>query len=134
MMSRSGFTLVEVVVVLAIVGIVTAVAVPSLTSALRRSPHEEAVTAVVTTLARARALAVRSGAPVRAIVTAEGRVADPGGPVSLPAGARVEPIGAELVFYPTGLSSGARWRVHTPGAPPTEVIVDPIDAAIRMDS
>lgn len=67
-MSRGarGFTLLELIVVLAILGVVLAVAVPSLVSALRTDPRDRAVAAVTGALAAARRTAVRSGDKARA--------------------------------------------------------------------
>ncbi|MCA1580586.1 MAG: GspH/FimT family pseudopilin [Acidobacteria bacterium] len=63
-----GFTAVELVVVLAIVGIVAAVAIPALSRTLRRSQFRSAAREIQTSLLAARMRAVRRNLPASVLV------------------------------------------------------------------
>lgn len=137
-MSRGarGFTLLELIVVLAILGVVLAVAVPSLVSALRTDPRDRAVAAVTGALAAARRTAVRSGDKARAgLAEGGGGIEIPSGVVALESGVTVEAAANEDVieFYPTGLASGGRWSIRAPGEEPLILVVSPLDGSIRWE-
>ena len=62
-MNRAGFTLVEVVIVIVLIGILTAFAAPRIGSAIDRRSINGARVAITTLNAKARAVAVQRGRP-----------------------------------------------------------------------
>ena len=119
----AGFTLLELLVVLGIVGIALALVAPSLTSPTRRPEPE-----LVTYLKDARNRAVETGRPV-AVHQKDRRIwtdpPAPDGPFELPEARSVEPVGAAAtsyldrarvsVFYPDGTAVLGGLNVNRPG-------------------
>ena len=68
--TRHGFTLVELAMVVAIMGIVTALSIPRVSAMRSSAAIRAAKQDVVTSLARARALAVQQGRTVRLVRSA----------------------------------------------------------------
>lgn len=69
---RIGFTLIELVTVIVLIGIMAGIAAPSLTGVVRNSKLHGATGQVTSDLAYARILAVRSGQPVTLQYSATG--------------------------------------------------------------
>ncbi len=60
---RSGFTLIEIMIVIGIIGIFLGVGIPSMFRAMRKNPMQQTVTEVLEALSAARAQAIMSGSP-----------------------------------------------------------------------
>lgn len=145
-MSARGFTLVEVVVVIAILGIAAAAAAPALLGSDARDPLDVSAREVVSLLRSARRAAVERSVAVAVIVEpAGGRYwieagaptgADPvsTGVIPLASGVRlVSPVDrARFVFDPTGAGHGAPLALQ--GAGHVAVTVDRWTGEIRADA
>lgn len=119
-----GFTLLELLVILAIVSLVSAIAFPGVDKAMRRQGFVEAATRFEAALRGARAEAFRAGGAVPFEISADRRGFGYGGSFdSLPEGVVADASGAAIRFYPDGTSSGGlvtlsdmrfelRWRVQ----------------------
>jgi general secretion pathway protein H len=116
MMGARGYTLLELITVLLILGAAAAVVAPSLFSGLMRSPLDAAAERAAALLQDARAAAARSGSPVTVDLSSDGReLRSPTDTLLLAPSLHIEASGSEraVVFYPTGLAAGARWIVRS---------------------
>ncbi|MDF8334372.1 prepilin-type N-terminal cleavage/methylation domain-containing protein [Novosphingobium sp. HBC54] len=104
-----GFTLIEALVVLAVVGLIAGLAYPAIERAQAGLALREARGAAEATLASARARALRTGAPVdlsagRQGLALNGRVARP----EAVSPVRIEIAPADIRFLPDGSVTGGR--------------------------
>lgn len=136
---REGFTLLEVTVVLALMGLLALLTGPVLARELREDPGEVGVDRVHDALIAARHASVDAGRPARVTPVHAGHALLLGDSiVALPAGVRVRPLdrsaggGTSAVFYPTGLSSGARWSIERDGEPLARVLLGPLTGSVRI--
>lgn len=121
--SMEGFTLLELLVVLAVVGLLAVVAPPYVRGALARIEAEQASEAVAEALAEARALALTRNREVRVTVDAQSKGVDVEGgrwrrlPGAVTLSLSPPPQGGrwELTFHPDGSSSGGRVLVSSQG-------------------
>jgi general secretion pathway protein H len=119
----AGFTLLEMLVILAILALVSGIAFPALDKAMRRQAFQADAVRVDTVLRRARAAAIARGTSVRVRAGEGGHaLAGEGAAERLAGAARVTLPAAGLAFYADGSASGgavalrdgrlaARWRV-----------------------
>lgn len=70
----AGFTLVEIMIVIAILGLVLAIGAPSFVRTLQKEPLRQAVTDVSEILSHARATAILRGIPAQARLRSDGRM------------------------------------------------------------
>jgi general secretion pathway protein H len=131
--TRRGFTLVEVVVVLVILAVTAAAVAPALLSPAPRGP-EAAAAEVVRLLSSARRLAVDRAQPVSLALNPTAgtwrAVAEPAGDslgagtLALPEGVTLTAEGpARFVFHPMGGATGG-WLTLSDGARTARVQVD----------
>ncbi|MFM9827779.1 MAG: Tfp pilus assembly protein FimT/FimU [Sphingomonas sp.] len=107
----AGFTLIEALVVVAITGLISALAFPRLEAAIAAQEFRTSTATLVRALQGARAQAIRSG-DAASVAIAEGghsvAVAD-AAPVMLPADYVVSSDQASVIrFFPDGTSTGGR--------------------------
>jgi prepilin-type N-terminal cleavage/methylation domain-containing protein len=69
--SRSGFTLIEIMIVICIIGIVLAAGIPSVFRAMHKDALRQAVSDIVEGCSNARALAILQGTPAEFVIRAE---------------------------------------------------------------
>ena len=129
-----GFTLVELLVALAIAGLVLAMAVPAGSRFYDGMQAREAVRQVATLFATARQQAITSGEPRDVLVwPGERRIVLGKTERRLPRGLRVTVHGAEEVnreragvirFYPEGGASGGGIDITNPGSGTVAIAVD----------
>ncbi|WP_080604512.1 MULTISPECIES: GspH/FimT family pseudopilin [Sphingomonadaceae] len=120
----AGFTLLEALVVLAILGLAAGIAFPAVGAALRYQEFLDGATRFETALRSARADAMRRGITVRFAISSDQRDFAAGAVVDrLPARLRGTPRAGGVTFYPDGSASGGevavadgvrlrRWRVR----------------------
>ncbi len=112
--ARRAFTLIEIMVVVAIMGIVLAMGVPSMVRASRKEGIRKAVSDIIDACSDARADAILKGTTSDFVIRPQDRTIS-GGKVSatLPDGVRIETLGvnyqelkeaeeAKVHFYPNG--------------------------------
>jgi type II secretion system protein H len=140
----AGFTLVELIVVLAILAAVVALAAPSFSRTIASARLRSGATEVRATLARARALAVADGR-IRSVVfdLDNGRYGLDNDAVlrTLPdpvrwevlriLGERKERGGARVTFFPDGTAEEAEVAVVLPDGGRIRVTVDPLTGIVE---
>lgn len=132
--SQSGFTLLEIVVAVAIMAIVVSVSVPLMQRLFQSSQYQSAVNDVVTMLSSARLMAVRQGADVDVLINPQTREISRGDSVhSLPKSLQLEVLGSHelnregvgvIRFYADGGSSGGYVNLTSEGNATVQVQVD----------
>lgn len=86
-----GFTLIEIMLVVGIMGIVLAMGLPAIVRTLERKPLQQAVIDVVEALGHARAQAILRGRPCEMVIQGDGQVF-----VQMPPNGRSAALGDEL--------------------------------------
>jgi prepilin-type N-terminal cleavage/methylation domain-containing protein len=109
---RAAFTLIEIMIVVAIIGLVAAMGVPSILQTLRKDGMRRAVSDVMGLCSEARAQAIFRGQPTRLVFhPAEKQVeiaaATPADSASLPPGASPNPAGTVPPPPPSPNAKGA---------------------------
>lgn len=146
MARRRGFTLAEILVVIVVIGIVSAAVAPALARGARPHPADAAAEEVRALLAGGRRAAVRGGVPVaveldtrtgRYRVAADLPEGPPGKPVAegalrLPAGVTVDPPAGtrRFTFGVLGAGQGAPVVVRS-GGRTAAVEIDPWTGEVR---
>lgn len=146
---EAGFTLLEIVVVMVIIGVITAIAIPSLQAGSRQAAVRRSVRAFISAARQASAEAVRTRKPSALIVwpdDAAFSVEGASGRYELPEFAEFGEIvgGREMEgdeeilfdFYPTGSSVGGSVEVSFDNGtrPQTYVLVlDPLVSRVRIE-
>lgn len=129
--SRAGFTLIEMLVVLAILALVTGIAFPALERGMRGVGFEVSADAVELGLRQARADAVARGKPTRFALGADGRsVVSGGGAITIPDGVTVTLPTRGVAFFGDGTSNGGRIDLVGAGRR-RALIVDPGSGAVE---
>lgn len=112
--SDAGATLLEMLVVLGILGLVTAMVFPSVVHPLQRMTQLQARAALAANLRLARAAAARQGHAVIVDLAADGRgYGWQGAAVALPDPLRVEGQARSIRFFADGSSSGGRFWIES---------------------
>lgn len=135
-----GFTAVELIVVLGIIGLVAAIAIPALGRTMRRSQFRSAAREIQTSLLAARMRAVKRNLPASVVVltasaSAPSHVlqtieADPPSPTPTPQPAARQAISAQsLVFLTLPPANkitfdGNGRRIAPPGAAAADIVVE----------
>ena len=129
----AGFTLLEMLVVVGILGLLTAVAFPAVRPALAHIAAESARSDLAANLRRARAQAIRRQATVEVQITptARGYVWN-GHRVELPGGAHLTADIGGLSFASDGASSGGHCAIAWDGRA-LDVDVDPGTGVVRLE-
>ena len=125
---EAGFTLIEIICVLAIVGLIAAVALPAFPRATSRARLEGYALDIAALLKGDRIAAIRSNSPVAATISAARRTVRSGangGGVQLPDDVGLDAVlaqrcggrraGAAIEFFPSGLSCGGTIAISRQG-------------------
>lgn len=124
---RSGFTLIEIMIVIAIMALVLAVGVPSIFRAAERDSLRAVVNGIVEACSMARAQAILTGQTQELVIRAlDGTVSAPGlsQPVVIPPNVQIELLGVNFVelqtaeeakvrFFPNGTSDEFTIVLHS---------------------
>jgi len=70
--ARNGFTLIEIMMVVGILGMVLVMGMPAFIQAIKRNPLRQAVSDIEEACTRARAAAILAGSPMELVIRAEG--------------------------------------------------------------
>lgn len=105
--SRRGFTLLELMLVVGIVGIVLAMGLPSIVRTVQRNPLQQSLNDVVEALSHARAQAILRGRPAEMVLDGDGHVT-----VTLRPRTRTPQPGTAIVPGTEDLPSGAIFRAQ----------------------
>jgi type II secretion system protein H len=138
--SSDGFTLLEVVVVLVLLGLAAALVIPSFTAGLRGLELETAGRDLITRMKQARTDALNQQTVFRVVLSDDSveaaryaLVDEYGRPLKayeLPADVSVEVQEGELPltisFYPNGRSSGGWFDLRSEGGRKLKIVVDPV--------
>lgn len=127
----AGFTLIEMLVVLAITALVSALAFPALDKAMRGQAFEAAADTLDLGLRQARADAIRTGRPVRFMLGADRHsiVRDRAAPIPIPGDVLVTLPTRGIVFFGDGTSSGGGIAIEGTGRT-RKLAVDPGSGAV----
>ncbi len=140
----TGFTLVELMVVLAIAGLVLAVAVPSSLRMYQSMQYRQAVKDVVTGLSTARHQALSTGRHQDVLISPRNRTLQLGErrwqlprdmnlAVHTAAELNRDDLGV-IRFYPEGGSSGGGVDVERPGGSGVRILVDWLMGGVRQEA
>lgn len=114
--SKSGFTLIEIMVVVAVIGIIMAMGIPSIVRSMRKEGMRKAVNDLVEACSEARATAILSGTTSDLVIyPLDGRVSGGNFSATFPQNVWIEIMGvnflelqdaeeARVRFYPNGTS------------------------------
>lgn len=120
MLNRKGLTLAELMVLILIIGLVTAMAIPSFSRFVRSNQLATSADRLAADLQMARTMSIASGRVYRVAADRDGyRIVDPGtglvvrehdfeGTVELAAGDTVD-------FFPWGMAQAANFDLQVPG-------------------
>lgn len=128
-----GFTLIEMLVVLAITALVTALAFPALDRAMRRQAFEAAANAIDLGLREARADAIRTSRPTRFVLGPDRRsiVRDGAAPIAIPTDMTLSLPTRGIGFYGDGTSTGGEVAIGGVGRG-RRLSVDPGSGAVAV--
>jgi general secretion pathway protein H len=128
--AQAGFTLLEMLVVIAIMGLISGIAFPNMVRALQRLPLLQARAALAANLVKARADSARLGQAVRVDFAEDGRAYRfESSEVALPAPVTLRADTRSVVFFADGSSSGAQLRLTGRGKT-VIVSVDPTTGVV----
>lgn len=131
---EGGATLIEMLVVVGILGLVTGLVFPAWISPLRIAQLYEARAALVANLRSARALAVKSGAPVSLALSEDGRgYAWSAGRAYLPEPVSIAIEPGPITFFADGGSTGGGLRLSEKERSVT-LSVDPTTGLVEANS
>lgn len=103
----AGFTLLEMLVVISILSLVSGILFPSVDKALRRQAFVDSTRRIESALRAARALAIRSGAPVRFAVSRDRHSVTYDAVIErLPDTSIITSTGRDIVFFADGSAQG----------------------------
>jgi general secretion pathway protein H len=143
-MSNRGFTLLEIVIALAVVGLVMAVSVPAGARFYESMQYRAAVRDVVTVLSSARHKAMRDGQAIDVRINPRSNEVSLDDSVKrLPAALGITVSSAAelnardtavIRFYPEGGSSGGEVSLALPGRAGVRIVVDWLIGGISQES
>ncbi|MFM9851989.1 MAG: Tfp pilus assembly protein FimT/FimU [Sphingomonadaceae bacterium] len=112
---HNGFTLIEALVVVAIVGLISGIGYPSLRSAMRAQEFGAGQSSVTLALKETRAAAISGGRAARLVVSPGGQSVSVDGHVRPPLAAALRLASLQnraIVFYADGTSNGGKLTLN----------------------